>query len=186
MTGAAARFELADKVDQRLGARDLAAGDGRADARQVLQHHAAGADIEMADFGIAHLAAGQADVLARGAQKAVRQVLPQPVEGRRLGLADGVIRRVLAPAPAVEHNKHHGAALLHSIRSRSVASRVLRIAARASIARAWNPCRGILTGWARMTTSTVELRCSTNQEAFQRAPEPALDEGGKPLATCHR
>ena len=113
MAGAAARFELLDEIDERRRARDLAAGDRGADARQILHHHAAGADIEMADFGIAHLAVGQADVLAGGVQKAVRQALPQPVEGRRLGLADGVVRRVLAPAPAVQNDQHNRASLLH-------------------------------------------------------------------------
>ena len=80
---------------------DVAVGDCAADARQILHDHAAGADIEMADFGIAHLAVGQADVVARGVQKAVRPVPPQPVEGRRLGLADGIVGGIVAPTPAV-------------------------------------------------------------------------------------
>ena len=79
MTGAAAGFELLDQIDERRRARDVAAGDGGVDARQVLHHHAAGADIHMADFGIAHLAVRQADGAARGVQQAVRAILPQPV-----------------------------------------------------------------------------------------------------------
>ncbi len=113
VAGAAARFELFDQIAERRRALDVAAGDRRRDARQILHHHAAGADIEMADFGIAHLAIGQADVLAGGAQEAVRAVLPQPVEGRRLGLADGVVGFVFAPAPAVENNEHHRPPTLH-------------------------------------------------------------------------
>ena len=84
-----------------------------ADARQILHHHAAGADIEMADFGIAHLAVGQADVFAGRTQKAVRSGLPQPIESRRFRLAYGVIRRVLAPAPAVQNDQHNRPPLLH-------------------------------------------------------------------------
>ena len=48
--------------------------DGVADPRQVLHHDAAGADIEVADLGIAHLARRQADVAAGGAQERARAV----------------------------------------------------------------------------------------------------------------
>ena len=106
-------FELCDQLDQRRHLLDVAVGDSAADARQILHDDAAGADIEMADLGIAHLAAGQADVVARGAQKAVRPVLPQPVEGRRLGLADGVVGRIVAPTPAVQNDQHDRPPPLH-------------------------------------------------------------------------
>ena len=46
-------------------------------------------------------------------RKRVRTGRPQPVETRRAGLADGVVGRLLAPAPAVEHDQHHGTTLLH-------------------------------------------------------------------------
>ena len=49
----------------------LAAWRGAADPRQILHDHAAGADVEMADFGIAHLPVRQADVFARGVQEAM-------------------------------------------------------------------------------------------------------------------
>src|SRR5271154_3077305 len=67
----------------------------------------------MADLGIAHLAAGQADIVARSVQKAMRPVPPQPVEGRRLGLADGVVGRIVAPTPAVHDHQHHWPPPLH-------------------------------------------------------------------------
>src|SRR4029077_10852161 len=99
MASAAARFELFDQGHERWRTLDFTAGNGIVDARQVLDHHAAGADIEVTDFGIAHLALGQADVLARSVEKSVRAGLPQPVEIRRLSLANGVVARLVAPAP---------------------------------------------------------------------------------------
>src|SRR6185503_3849827 len=74
---------------------------------------------EMADLGIAHLAGRQPDILAGGAQEAVRAGGPEPVEGRGFGLADRVIGGVLAPAPSVQYHQHHGAALLHADISRA-------------------------------------------------------------------
>ena len=75
MASAAALLELVDQLRERRHAVDLALGDGIADPRQVLDHDASGADVEVADLRIAHLPVGQADVLARGAQEAVR---PRP------------------------------------------------------------------------------------------------------------
>ena len=113
MAGAAARFKFLDKLDERGGAIDLAVGDRVVDARQVLHHHAPGADVEMADLGIAHLAIGQSDILAGGVQEAVRAGLPKPVERRRFGLAHGVVGCFLAPAPSVQNDQHHRPPLLH-------------------------------------------------------------------------
>src|SRR5262249_59754390 len=92
---------------------DIAASDRRVDAGQILQHETAGADVEMSDLGIAHLPRWQADVLARRMQEAVRAGRPQVVEARSPRLADGVIGRLLAPAPTVEYDQHHRTALLH-------------------------------------------------------------------------
>src|SRR5271156_3434353 len=113
MARAAALLELLGQIGQRRRAFNIAAGNRICDARQVLHHDAAGADIEMSDLGIAHLAVRQADVLAGSVQECVRPVLPQPVEGRRLGLTDGVVGCLLAPAPAVENNEHDRPPTLH-------------------------------------------------------------------------
>src|SRR5262245_65960312 len=67
----------------------------------------------MSDLGIAHLPRWQADVLARRMQEGVRAGRPQVVEARSPRLADGVIGRLLAPAPTVEDDQHHRTALLH-------------------------------------------------------------------------
>ena len=113
MASAAACFELFNKGDECGRALDFTAGNRRADARQVLHHHTPGTDIKMPDFGIAHLAFRQADVLAGGVQETMRAGLPQPVEIRRVGLADGIVARIVAPAPAIQNDQHHRPPPLH-------------------------------------------------------------------------
>lgn len=66
--GAARGLELRDQSVERRRLLDLVRRDGVSDARQVLHDDAAGADVEMADLGIAHLAVGQTDILAGGAR----------------------------------------------------------------------------------------------------------------------
>src|SRR5262249_37887119 len=87
-------------------------------------------DVDMADFGIAHLPVGQADVPAGGVQQRVRTARPQPVEARGARLAHGVVGALLAPAPAVQDYEHHRAPLLH--RLSSVSAPLCGIAPRAS------------------------------------------------------
>ena len=85
--------------------------DGTGDAREVLVDDAPGADVHVADFGIAHLSLGQAHRHAGGLQQAVRPVLPEPVPGRRVAEADGVVRPGRAVAPAVENHEYERFAL---------------------------------------------------------------------------
>ena len=114
MAGAAGLPQPGDQVAHRGSAFDLAAGERLADARQILQHHAAGADVEVPDFGIAHLPGRQADIGSRRAQQAHAGSRPQAVEHRRVREADGVVGGFVAPAKTVQHDQHHGAVLLHS------------------------------------------------------------------------
>ena len=62
----------------RLG--DAAVRHGVADPHQFLLHHAAGADIQVPDLGVAHLALRQPDVAAGGVQEARAGTTPT---GRR-------------------------------------------------------------------------------------------------------
>ena len=73
MRGAAALLELGDEVGERLVLGQRAVRDRHIDARQILHHDAAGADIHVADFGIAHLAAGQADDVSLASSSACGQ-----------------------------------------------------------------------------------------------------------------
>ena len=88
----AALGDQADEVDARRVPHRLPQGlvlgqravrDGGVDAREVLRHDRARAEVEMADLGVAHLALGQADRLALGGELRVR-VLP-PTAGRTRG-----------------------------------------------------------------------------------------------------
>ncbi len=67
LAGAAAFHGFAE---QRL-ALEFAAGDELVNARDVHVHDAAGADIQMADFAIAHLSFGEADGGAGGVNERV-------------------------------------------------------------------------------------------------------------------
>ena len=62
---------------------------------------------------MAHLAGGQADILARGVQEGMGAAGPQGVEGRGSCLADGVVGLILTPAPSIEDDEHHRASFLH-------------------------------------------------------------------------
>jgi hypothetical protein len=59
-------FGLLEGFDQHGHGGEFAIADAFVDAGEVLIHHAAGTEIEMADFTIAHLAVWQADVFAAG------------------------------------------------------------------------------------------------------------------------
>ncbi|GBD42342.1 hypothetical protein HRbin39_01732 [bacterium HR39] len=116
----AARREQAEQVDgPRAGAhllRDgvdlpralqLAGFEQPVDARQVLEHHPAGAEVHVADLGITHLAFRQTDGGTVGAQQAARQGSPAAVEDRGVRERHRIVARVLAAAPAVEDAQHH-------------------------------------------------------------------------------
>ena len=79
--------------------------DGLCDARQILKHNAAGADVCMADLAVAHLAVRQADIQPGGGQLRVRPALQETVHHRRFGRVDGVSRIRLADAVAIEDDK---------------------------------------------------------------------------------
>jgi hypothetical protein len=64
------------------------------DAREVLLHHRAGAEVEVADLAVAHLALGQPDGAPAGGQLRVAVALPQLVEHRCLGERQRVARPI--------------------------------------------------------------------------------------------
>src|SRR3954451_23364746 len=114
MAGAATLLQLFDKAPEHRTFRKLAALDCMIDARQFLHHDPAGADVEVPDFRIAHLAGRQADVVAGGVEQRMRARGGDAVEGWCLGLEDGIVSLLLAPAPAVQDDQHDGAMCRHS------------------------------------------------------------------------
>ena len=86
-------------VERRV-LEERAVRDRAVHALQVLEEDAAGADRQVADLGVAHLPGRQADRLARGLERRVRVLGPEPVEDRRLGELDGVARARAARSPS--------------------------------------------------------------------------------------
>ena len=108
-------FSLAMKSASAGLLRQRAVLDRAVDARQVLQHHPAGADIHVADLGIAHLPVGQADLVLGGVEQRVRRARRNRSQ---LGVAASAIA-LSGPssrdAPAVEDAQHDRAGALGPI-----------------------------------------------------------------------
>src|SRR5438067_13103306 len=62
---------------------ELAGGDGFVDSREVLEDDSPGAKIQMADFGVAHLAVGKSDIDAARAEFAARIIAIKLIVKRR-------------------------------------------------------------------------------------------------------
>ena len=86
---------------------DRAVGDRAVDLDEILVEDAAGADVEVAHFGVAHLAVGQAHVFAVGAQFGVRILRRKLAEALRPDAADHVGPVAAADAPAVENHEQN-------------------------------------------------------------------------------
>ena len=106
---AAAVLEPRDQLIEHGVGGERAVGDRPADARQVLGHDAPGAEVHVADLGVAHLPGRQPDAAVRRREQAVRARRDQPVPNRRARLCDGVVLAFGAITPAVEHAQHDGA-----------------------------------------------------------------------------
>ncbi|MNV82321.1 hypothetical protein D3C71_1760470 [compost metagenome] len=102
---AAAAPGAIDQVEQRRIGGELAGGDRPVDAREVLVHHAAGAEVHVAHFGVAHLPLGQADGGPRGGDPAMRKALQQAVQGRRARRGQGVGIGLLTQTDAIQNNQ---------------------------------------------------------------------------------
>src|SRR5882762_207972 len=85
----------------------LLVGDEQVNAGDVHAYDAAGADIEVADFTIAHLAFRKADVWAGSVNQRIRKFLEQGVISRFARKGDGVAFGFSAESPAVEHGKNN-------------------------------------------------------------------------------
>ena len=82
--------------------------DRRVDAGEVLIDDAAGAQIHVADLGIAHLPVRQADVAALGVDQRMRPLRPQAVPVRQIGQRQRVVGRILAIPPTVQDQQDDG------------------------------------------------------------------------------
>ena len=81
---------------------ESAVENGGIDAGHVHADDAACTEVEMADFGVAHLAVGEADEVLGGAEEGVGVLAEEFVVGWFTGLGDGVAVGFGAVTPAVE------------------------------------------------------------------------------------
>ena len=92
------------RFEQERLAEEFAAGDELIHARDVHLHDAAGADIQVAHFAIAHLPFGQTDEGAGGVDQRIGKILEQAVVVGLASEGNGVALGLRAIAPAVEHS----------------------------------------------------------------------------------
>ncbi len=84
---------------------ELAVLDREVDPGEVLHDHRAGAEVEVADLGVAHLALGQADGAPARGQLGVRIALPERIEHRRGRERNRVPGPRLGDAPPIENDE---------------------------------------------------------------------------------
>ncbi len=92
---------------ERFILEERAVLDRLADPGQILVEAAAGADRQVPDLRVAHLAGGQPDGLSRGNERRVRVGRPEPVEYGRVRERDRVPRSRWSTAPAVEDDERY-------------------------------------------------------------------------------
>ena len=90
-------------------AREFSRRDGLIDARVVLIDDAAGPDVEMPDFGIAHLACRQADFELGRVDRRMRARGEEPIPVWHPGSGNRIVRRVRAAAEAIEDQQDNRA-----------------------------------------------------------------------------
>ena len=103
--GLALGLDIVHSLDENLVLGDGAVLDGIVDARKLLEHDAAGTDVEVTHLGVTHLTVGKAHVLARSAERGVRVLLVQAIKEGRLGSGDGVLAIGRSQATAVHDDQ---------------------------------------------------------------------------------
>ncbi len=137
MCGAPGPLQPGDKLAQFRHPRQLARGNRRIDARQILHDEATRPEIGVSDLGISHLAVGEPDIMLACLQMCVRPARRQPVPDRHVCGRDGIVRRSAALAPAVENAQDQRArtgAGMHCGQPRSIGTLSIRETARVPIA----------------------------------------------------
>src|SRR5258708_39540194 len=109
MSGAAASPERSNEAGEALVPGERTVFDRPVDARQLLQHDPPGADIHVANLGIAHLTLGQPDKEFARLQQGMWAGRQEAMPVWRLRQLDTVVGAIGAMAPAVEDAKHGGA-----------------------------------------------------------------------------
>ena len=103
---AAAGARILHRLDEHGMGEEFAVLDHQVDARDVHVHDAPRADVEMADFAVAHLPFGQSDKRSAGVNQRVGIFAQQPVVGWLARQGDGVGFGFGAVSPAVENDEN--------------------------------------------------------------------------------
>jgi hypothetical protein len=90
----------------RIG-EEIAIADGAVDAFEFLVENPSRTDVEMTDFGVAHLAGGQADGVLGGIDEGVGVSAPERIPVWLVRQSDGVVRGFLAMAEAVQNQQQN-------------------------------------------------------------------------------
>ena len=99
-------FALSHARDERRILEERSVADRFADAHEVLHHDAAGAEVQVSDFAVAHLSLGKPDRAAGRLEQRPRVSRDERVPGRGVRQRDGVALALGAISPAVEHDEH--------------------------------------------------------------------------------
>ena len=102
-----------DRGEISLVAEKAAVRDGVRDARQILKHDAARADVRVADLAVADLTRRKSDVQPGGGELGVGPRAPECVQPRGGCLGNGVIRSRRGETEAV-HDQKDGGRFFHS------------------------------------------------------------------------
>ena len=78
-------------------------------------NHAAGAQVQVADLAVAHLAFGESDGQAARLEQRMWLGGPEPVPDGGVAEFDGVAVAFSPVSPAVEHNERYGTPALKSV-----------------------------------------------------------------------
>jgi hypothetical protein len=105
MNGAAIGSGGCHRRRQHGIAREFARRDRVIDASVVLVDDAAGANVEMADFGVPHLTRRQPDLELGRIDRRVRTGCKQPIPVRHPGAGDRIVRCVGAAAETVQNQQ---------------------------------------------------------------------------------
>ena len=108
MHGLAGTGRLVHCASEHGVLEELAVTDGLGHPGEVLVNHAAGAEVHVTDFGVAHLPVGQAHVHAGTGDQTVRLGGAQAVVDRCVGGEDGVVFGAFAVTEAIQDDQDQG------------------------------------------------------------------------------
>jgi hypothetical protein len=86
---------------------------------------------------------------------------PQPIEDRSIGLENGIVGRLISPAPAVEHCQHDRPRLLHLFGPSSISRRPQLTTQATFKMKSWGDADHVVV---RNCNATVNQRCASSSE----------------------